>query len=615
MTISSEVRKTSPFVGDDVETTFPFAFKVFTTADVLVVRADSLGVETVLTLTTHYTVTLNADQNASPGGDVVLLSPLATGTTLVIGSQLQELQPVDLQNQGGFYPAVINSALDRATIQIQQLSEKVDRSAKLPITSTAAADSLTADIVLLADHITEVDAVAGIVSDVTAVAGVAANVTTVAGISANVTTVAGVSANVTTVATVSANVTTVAGIAADVSAVANNNVNVLIVAGIAADVTTVAGIAADVTAVAANEANINAAVADLPALAAKVSKTGDTMTGPLVLPAGASGSQAIGADEAHTRADEVILNGGFSVAQETLGSRADDAYGHDGWIVLTQTGAIAPSTLADAENGMPTMARLTQSQAAAQRMGYLQVIEGQRCRHLRGQQVTFRFNRMRLSASANVRIAVLEWTGTEDAVTSDVVADWTSASYTAGGFFNATTLTVSGVTSQALTAATMADGASLTVTLGSTFNNLMVFAWVEAAAAQNVTLDLGKAQIDIGAAARPFRHYHRSRVLMDCSRHVVPLENKRPPGQAFSASAVTSISVYTPVPMMAVPSISVASHSFTNSAGTGVAGFTVSVTNVIGNVVRLDASGGSGLVAGNITLMVPAAGTFLKSQL
>jgi hypothetical protein len=74
---------------------------------------------------------------------------------------------------------------------------------------------------------------------------------------------------------------TVAAVAADVSAVA----------AIDADVSAVAAIAADVSAVAANEANINAAVADLPALLAKVSKTGDTMTGHLSVPAGATGNQ------------------------------------------------------------------------------------------------------------------------------------------------------------------------------------------------------------------------------------------------------------------------------------------------------------------------------------
>ena len=79
----------------------------------------------------------------------------------------------------------------------------------------------------------------------------------------------------------------VAAIKADVSAVA----------AIKADVSAVAAIKADVSAVAANEANINAAVADLPALAAKVSKTGDTMTGPLSVPAGATGAQVPQAQE------------------------------------------------------------------------------------------------------------------------------------------------------------------------------------------------------------------------------------------------------------------------------------------------------------------------------
>ena len=80
---------------------------------------------------------------------------------------------------------------------------------------------------------------------------------------------------------------TVAAVAADVSAVA----------AIDADVSEVAAIAADVSAVAANEANINAAVADLPALSAKVSKTGDTMTGHLSVPAGATGTEVPQAQE------------------------------------------------------------------------------------------------------------------------------------------------------------------------------------------------------------------------------------------------------------------------------------------------------------------------------
>lgn len=197
----------------------------------------------------------------------------------------------------------------------------------------------------------------------------------------------------------------------------------------------------------------------------------------------------------------ILINGTFHTNQAAPASIADDVYGHDQWYALTQTGAIAPSTLTDVENTTPFMARLTQSQATAQRFGYAQIIEGRRCKAYRGQTVTFRFGRTRLSSSANVRIAVLEWTGTEDAVTSDVVLDWTSTAYTAGNFFLAANLTVSGVVQQALTANTLTDGSSVTVTLGSTFNNLIIFVWTETVAAQNVMLDLAKAQLETGSTA------------------------------------------------------------------------------------------------------------------
>lgn len=344
-----------------------------------------------------------------------------------------------------------------------------------------------------------------------------------------------------------------------------------------------------------------------------VSRGGDTMTGALVVPSGASGSEAISADDAHTRADEVILNGGFSVSQETLGSRTDDTYGHDGWIVLTQTGAVAVSTLSDAEDGTPKMARFLQSQVAAQRFGYLQVIEGQRCRHLRGQQVTFRFGRMRLSASANVRVAILEWTGTEDAVTSDVVADWTSASYTAGGFFNATTLTVSGVTSQALTAFAMTDGVPLTVTLGSTFNNLMVFVWTESAIAQNEALDLGKAQLDIGGAARPFRHHHSDRVLLDCSRFVTPVVPAI--GYAYATTAAVFVQSL-PVRMRATPAVSGGStQTLTNNSGSPLTVTSLVIGSILGNTLRVDGNVASGLAQGDGTFFTASAGSLWLARL
>ena len=181
MTIASSTRKAGPFTGDDASTVFAFSFKVFSAADLYVVKAvAATGAETVLTLTTDYTVSLNADQNNSPGGTVTLTSVLASGYTLTLTSSVGYLQPTDLTNQGGFYPQVITTALDRLTILAQQLKERLDRAAVLPISSTLTVDDLTADLITLADDVANIDTVASNIADIGTVAGISTDVSTAA---------------------------------------------------------------------------------------------------------------------------------------------------------------------------------------------------------------------------------------------------------------------------------------------------------------------------------------------------------------------------------------------------------------------------------------------------
>jgi hypothetical protein len=178
MTISSNIRKAGPFVGNGTASTFAFTFKVFQASDLEVVRLNvATTIETILVINSDYTVSLNADQNSNPGGSITLTAgALAAGFNLVITSDIQNLQPTDIVNQGGFYPDVIEDALDRATIQIQQLQEAVDRSAKLPITSSEDADALVADIVALADNQANIDTVA---TNITSVNTTATNIAAV----------------------------------------------------------------------------------------------------------------------------------------------------------------------------------------------------------------------------------------------------------------------------------------------------------------------------------------------------------------------------------------------------------------------------------------------------
>tara|TARA_A100001388_G_scaffold15886_1_gene10565 strand:- start:9260 stop:10396 length:1137 start_codon:yes stop_codon:yes gene_type:complete len=159
MTINSTVRKTNLFVGNGNASTFPFAFKVFTASEIVVVRVTTAtSTETTLTLQTDYTVLLNPDQNSNPGGSITLVSGgvaqnLATGFNLIITSDVQPTQGTDLTNQGGFFPEVINDALDKAVILHQQQQEVLDRSIRFALTNTIGSLEITEDATARANKI------------------------------------------------------------------------------------------------------------------------------------------------------------------------------------------------------------------------------------------------------------------------------------------------------------------------------------------------------------------------------------------------------------------------------------------------------------------------------
>lgn len=139
MTTPSTVRKAGPYLGDGSVTAFPFTFKVFAVGDVAVTIVNDLGQETALTYGTDYTVTLNANQETSPGGTVaypVSGSPLPAGHRLVILGDLDYDQPLDLPSGGNFSPLALENQLDRTVMQIQQLAEQAGRSVKAPITDS-----------------------------------------------------------------------------------------------------------------------------------------------------------------------------------------------------------------------------------------------------------------------------------------------------------------------------------------------------------------------------------------------------------------------------------------------------------------------------------------------
>ncbi|MHA7968975.1 hyaluronate lyase N-terminal domain-containing protein [Rhizobium sp. CAU 1783] len=226
----------------------------------------------------------------------------------------------------------------------------------------------------------------------------------------------------------------------------------------------------------------------------------------------------IGADFMGGLRDKLI-NGNGAISQRSYGTVADDTYWCDRHYVLTQTAPITPTLVVDVANGLPSMMRLTQSQAAAQRMGNAQIVEASVSKPMRGQTVTLG-GKLRCSAGQAIRFAVLEWTGAADAVTSDVINSWTSGTYTAGNFFLASNLVVAAVGAITPTANAIAKFA-LTAAISAACNNIIVLYWTEGTAAQNVTLDMawGLVEGDASVEDNPFRPRHPQQELALCQRY------------------------------------------------------------------------------------------------
>lgn len=141
MTVPVTARRAGPFTGTGALVSYPFTFKVFEKADLEVTIATPGGVETVLVLDSDVLVTLNVDQDASPGGSVQyavggMATALPAGHTLVITSGgLTYEQTADLPQGGNFSPVVVENALDRQMMLLQNLRDDVERVLQLSVTT------------------------------------------------------------------------------------------------------------------------------------------------------------------------------------------------------------------------------------------------------------------------------------------------------------------------------------------------------------------------------------------------------------------------------------------------------------------------------------------------
>ena len=129
MTISTTIIK-NIYSGNDSTTVFAYAFKIATTADIEVIIRSSAGVETVKTLTTHYSV---SGAGVATGGNVTMGSAPASGETLIIRRATTQTQAVDLVENDPFTAESVEGAFDKNLSIAQELQEELNRSIKVYI--------------------------------------------------------------------------------------------------------------------------------------------------------------------------------------------------------------------------------------------------------------------------------------------------------------------------------------------------------------------------------------------------------------------------------------------------------------------------------------------------
>lgn len=303
----------------------------------------------------------------------------------------------------------------------------------------------------------------------------------------------------------------------------------------------------------------------------------------------------------------LIINGDFRIFQRNVTTAADDIYHIDRWYALNQTGSVSVAQVSDAEDGQVSNIRLTQPDASAKRIGMAQIIEARNCKHTRGKAVCLSA-RICSSVSQPIRYAILEWTGTADVVTSDVVADWTNASFSVGAFFLASNVTVLATGSTTPSADIWQDISVIGGTVSSSMNNLIVLFWTEDAFAQTSTLEIGLVQLEVAAAPTPFEYRPMQTEMALCQRYLPMAVAGVGPAALAQATANTTSLSFVPFSVAArVPPTGIAISVVGDFRITSASGIALLVTGISFNsasihAARVDVSVTNGLTAGGAAL-------------
>jgi hypothetical protein len=154
MTISTLVNNVAA-QGNGVTTAFSYSFLIPQASNAVVVHTDLTGTQTVLS-PSQYTLSGVGNPN---GGTITypLSGVMAVGELLTLKRVLPLQQLTSLVNQSGYYPAVVEAALDNLEMQIQQISTG-NQSIQFPSSDSNTLNAILPPASLRANRVLSFDA-------------------------------------------------------------------------------------------------------------------------------------------------------------------------------------------------------------------------------------------------------------------------------------------------------------------------------------------------------------------------------------------------------------------------------------------------------------------------
>jgi len=154
MTISTTTLLNS-FSGNGSVVDFTYTYPINSASELLVIiKTDATGAETTKTLTSDYTVALAGDS----GGTVTMGTAPASGETLFLIRNTTKTQGTDLIENDPFSAEGLEDSFDNLQMQIQEVSNAVDRSFKVSKTNSITTSEITTSAADRANKILSFDA-------------------------------------------------------------------------------------------------------------------------------------------------------------------------------------------------------------------------------------------------------------------------------------------------------------------------------------------------------------------------------------------------------------------------------------------------------------------------